>query len=210
MSLDISKVTKTAALGWLFVLTITAGTFAQAKRPIRPKPTAKAPATRPAAGKAAATMPASYPGVSVNRVDDVGFRKLLVPNGKPLMINFWATWCGPCREEFPDLVKLDAEYKDKIDFITVSLDEEEEINTGVPKFLAGMNAKMPTFVLITPDEEAAIAAVTKDWAGALPFTVIYDPKGAISYIRQGAIKPDTVRAEINKLLPPVESAKSAP
>src|SRR4051812_12171300 len=59
----------------------------------------------------------------VTQVDDESLPKILKPNGKPLLVNFWATWCDPCREEFPELVKIDADYKGKIDFITVTLDE---------------------------------------------------------------------------------------
>ncbi|MEO8648371.1 MAG: TlpA disulfide reductase family protein, partial [Acidobacteriota bacterium] len=58
--------------------------------------------------------------IKVTRLDDAGLEKLLRPKEKPLLINFWATWCDPCREEFPELVKLDSEYKGKIDFVTVS------------------------------------------------------------------------------------------
>lgn len=195
---SISKETK-AAFGWTFVLVLPLMIAGQAK-----KPAARKPAEKPAAAKPAAAGP------KVTRVDDAGFKKLLVPNGKPLMINFWATWCGPCREEFPDLVKLDAEYKGKIDFITVSLDFEEELNTGVPKFLSDMKAQMPTYLLVTPDETAAIAAVTKEWAGALPFTVIYDTQGKLAYFHQGIVKPDDVRAELNKLVPAAETLPSSP
>ena len=200
--------TKAAAVGWFFVLVLSVQAEGQTKRPATVKP---APARTGAEKTATTTKPAgpqsSVPLAKVTRIDDAGFRKLLVPNGKPLMINFWATWCGPCREEFPDLVKLDAEFKGKIDFITVSLDFEEELNTGVPKFLADMKAQMPTFLLVTPDETAAIAAVTKEWAGALPFTVIYEPKGSLVYVRQGIVNPETVRTELNKVIPASESAK---
>ena len=190
---NILKGTKAFAFAWVFVLLLPLAGFSQAKR------SAVKPAAKPAAAK-----PAASAGPKVTLVDDAAFKKLLVPNGKPLMINFWATWCGPCREEFPDLVKLDNEFKGKIDFITVTLDFEEELNTGVPKFLADMKAGMPTFLLVTPDESAAISSVTKEWAGALPFTVIYDPKGALVFVHQGIIKPDEVRAELNKLLPPAQ------
>lgn len=189
-----SNGTKTAVAGWIFVLLLTATAFGQAKRPV--KQPAKAPVSKTAPVKA--VLPPDAPTVTL--VDDLAFRKILVPNGKPLMINFWATWCGPCREEFPDLVKLDGEFKGKIDFFTVSLDEQEELTAGVPKFLFDMKAKMPTYLLVTPDEEAAIAAVSKEWAGALPLTVIYDPKGSIAYFRQGKVKPADVRVELNKLL----------
>ena len=46
---------------------------------------------------------------------------------KPLLVNFWATWCDPCRDEFPDLVKIDNDFRASIDFVTVSLDELTEI-----------------------------------------------------------------------------------
>lgn len=187
---NILKGTKASAFAWVFVLLLPLLTFSQAKRSA-----AKPSAVKPPASKA--VVPA---GPKVTLVDDAAFRKLLVPNGKPLMINFWATWCGPCREEFPDLVKLDNEFKGKIDFITVTLDFEEELKTGVPKFLADMKAGMPTFLLVTPDESAVISTITKEWAGALPFTVIYEPKGSLTYFHQGIISPDAVRGELNKLL----------
>lgn len=136
----------------------------------------------------------------VKKIGDKEFAELLKPKGKPLLINFWATWCEPCREEFPDLVKLDAEYKDRIDLITVSLDFEEELTTGVPKFLAEMKATMPTYLFITPDETAAISKVSKDWRGGLPFTVIFAADGNLSYLRQGLIRHDIVKRELDKLL----------
>src|SRR5438445_9026674 len=90
------------------------------------------------------TATAALPKVAP--IDADGLKKLLKPNGKPLLINFWATWCDPCRDEFPDLVKLDAAYRGKIDFITVSLDDLADINTDVPKFLSELKAEMPAFL----------------------------------------------------------------
>src|ERR1041385_2242974 len=111
----------------------------------------------------------------VQVIDLDGLKKLLQRDSKdtrPLLINFWATWCDPCREEFPDLVKLDAAYKGKIDFVTVSLDDLEDIKTTVPKFLSKMRATMPTYLLSTTDEDAAIAVISKDFQGNLPFTIL--------------------------------------
>ncbi|MGI8787471.1 MAG: redoxin family protein [Pyrinomonadaceae bacterium] len=134
----------------------------------------------------------------VTQIDAAGLKKLLVPNGKPLLVNFWATWCVPCQEEYPDLVKINNEYKGKIDFITVSLDDLVEITRDVPKFLAETKAEMPAYLLKTPDEEAAIAEVSKDWQGGLPFTIFYNAQGEIVYSKQGKIAPDFLRAEIEK------------
>lgn len=144
------------------------------------------------------TIAAQAPAVS--KINDKEFAELIKPKGKPLMINFWATWCEPCREEFPDLVKLDAEYRGKIDFITISLDFEEELKTGVPKFLTDMKATMPTYLLVSADETTAISSVSKEWQGGLPFTVIFDASGKLAYSRQGLIRHDIVKAEIEKLL----------
>jgi thiol-disulfide isomerase/thioredoxin len=154
---------------------------------------AQAPAKRPAPAQTT---------VKVTQIDEVAFKKLLAPAGKPLLINFWATWCDPCREEFPDLVKIDDEYRGKIDFITVSLDDLAEIDRDVPKFLAEMKAFMPAYLLKTDDENAAISAVSQEWKGGLPFTILFDENGGVSYFRQGKINVETVRSRINGLVSP--------
>lgn len=188
MRVSIFTWTKASVKGWLFVLILSVAAFAQ--RPTAPAP--KSPVSR-------ATAP-----VVVKLVDEVAFKKLIIPNGKPLLINFWATWCDPCREEFPDLVKLDNEYKGKIDFITVSLDDPEDIAGAVPKFLALMKAEMPAYLLKTADESAVISSVSKDWQGGMPFTVLFNEKGETRYFRQGKVVLETLRVELNKLTSGVE------
>jgi len=136
--------------------------------------------------------------VRVTQIDDAKIKQLLEHNGKPLLVNFWATWCGPCREEFPELVEIDAEYRGKIDFFTVSLDFVEEMDTTVPGFLKEMKAEMPTYVLVSADENALISSISKDWSGALPFTILYDEKGEIAFSRQGKVDGETLRREIEK------------
>jgi thiol-disulfide isomerase/thioredoxin len=176
--------TKGAVLGWLFVLFLSVSSEAQ----------------KPAAPKGTATGKASAPLPDVKLIDEVALKGLLVPKDKPLLVNFWATWCEPCREEFPDLVKLDNEFKGKIDFITVSLDDPADIPGPVKTFLASMNAEMPAYVLKTADEAAVISGVSKKWAGGMPFTILYHPKGNAVYERQGKVKLEVVRPEIEKLV----------
>ena len=139
----------------------------------------------------------SFPKVA--QIDQAGLKNLLKPNGKPLLINFWATWCAPCREEFPDLVKIGTDYEGKIDLITISLDELSEINGEVPKFLAQMKSESLAYLLKTPDEEAAIGLVSKDWKGALPFTILFNAQGDTIYSKQGKFETDVLTAEIEKL-----------
>ncbi len=152
---------------------------------------------QPAASKSTTV---AQTGPVITQIDIKGLRDVLKPAGKPRLVNFWATWCPPCREEFPDLVKLDADYKGRIDFVTITLDDPSDISTLVPKFLREMKAEMPTFLLSTPDENAAIALVSKDWSGNLPLTMLYTETGEVAYMRSGKIKAATVSAEIDKVL----------
>jgi thiol-disulfide isomerase/thioredoxin len=136
----------------------------------------------------------------VIKVDSVGLKKVLIPNSRPLFVNFWATWCEPCTEEFPDLVKLSEEYKGKIDFITVSLDDVSDINKSVPRFLASMNSKMPAYLLKTDDESTLITEVYKEWQGGLPFSILYTGSGKISHALQGKIRYEKLKIELEKSL----------
>ena len=153
----------------------------------------------PAQKSRAETKPRTAIPPRVVQIDDAQIKQLLKPGGKPLLVNFWATWCGPCREEFPDLVKIDEQYRGKIDFITVSLDFIEDINTAVPKFLTDMNAEMPTYLLVSADENTLISSIAENWSGGLPFTILYNAKGEITYIRQGKVSPEALKREIEKI-----------
>jgi thiol-disulfide isomerase/thioredoxin len=161
---------------------------------------------RPAARKAAA-KPALQYAIKVKLVDEVALKKVMVPSGKPLLVNFWATWCDPCREEFPDLVKIDQQYKGKIDFITVSLDEVENISTTVPKFLTAMKSEMPPYLLKATDESTFIASIAKDWQGGMPFTALYSATGELVYYREGKVILDTLHSELNKVIPAASAEK---
>lgn len=134
------------------------------------------------------------------QIDDIAIKNVIKPNGKPILINFWATWCEPCREEFPDLVKIHNDYKDKIDVVIITLDDLAEIDRDVPKFLTEMKATMPSYLLKTTNEDAAIASVSKEWQGGLPFTILFDEKGATAYFKQGKFKTETLRGAIDKLV----------
>ena len=148
--------------------------------------------------------PAALP--EVKQIDAVALKEVMKPAGRPLFVNFWATWCDPCREEFPDLVKFAGEYKGRIDFITISLDDLAEIKRDVPQFLSSMKADMPAYLLKTPDEDAAITSLALPWHGALPFSVLYNEKGEVAYVRPGKIKPVDLKAELEKLVAPKPAA----
>lgn len=147
---------------------------------------------------------ARQPSVSVQKVDLDGLKSLLTRDTKdsrPLLVNFWATWCDPCRDEFPDLVKIDKEYRPKgLDFIAISLDDASDIDTAVPSFLHQMHATMPTYLLNVSDPEPAIMAVDKEWSGALPGTFLYDVQGKVVFKHYGRVNAAELRTAIDKLV----------
>ena len=150
--------------------------------------------------KTGAAQPAAVASVQV--IDPQGLKGLLKrENARPLLINFWATWCDPCRDEFPDLVKIDTQYRDKgLDFVAISLDDLTEIKTGVPAFLREMSATMPAYLLNASDPDTAVSAVDPEWHGALPATFLFDPQGKLAFKQFGRIKPLELRAAIDKVM----------
>lgn len=172
------------------------------------------------AGIVGITTPAQYrrgkkrqPVISVAAIDADGLTAVLKrnsPNARPLLVNFWATWCDPCREEFPDLVKIDQQYRSRgLDFTAVSLDDVADIKTSVPRFLREMRVTTPTYLLNVSEPEVAMSKVDSQWSGALPATFLYDAQGKIVYKRLGRIKVDELTAAIEKLLRSSESPASS-
>jgi len=153
-------------------------------------------------GPVQSTRAKNTAGVEIRQIDLDGLKKLLHRDPKdkrPLLINFWATWCDPCREEFPDLVKVDSDYRSKgLNFVAISLDDVTDIRTVVPQFLKEMKATMPVVLLNVIDPEPAIKAVDPNWDGQLPATFLYDKDNKLVFRHFGRIKADELRAALDK------------
>ena len=170
-----------------------------------------APAQTPSAGTAATNrkpQPGPFVPGSLNltdpeirEIDLDGLKKLLLRDPKdtrPLLVNFWATWCDGCREEFPDLVKIDNDYRAKgLNFLSITLDEVSD-KSRAADFLKEMKATMSVVLLNVNDPEPAIHAVDEKWDGALPATFLYDREGKLVFKYFGKIKPAELRAAIDK------------
>ena len=130
---------------------------------------------------AKATLDAAT-GIAPQRVEviDVGGLKQLVTqrNGKILFLNFWATWCQPCVEEFPEIVRLASEMPDtEIEFVAVSLDYPDEVESKILPFIREKKVPFKVLVADAKDQDTFINAVSPRWNGALPLTIIYDVEG---------------------------------
>ena len=151
--------------------------------------------------KGRAAKPAKQ-SIVVSPIDTNELKGLLTQQReRPLLVNFWATYCDPCRDEFPDLVKIDKEYRPHaLEFVTVSLDDMADIKTGVPKFLDSMKATMPAYLLNVTDPEPAINLVDPRWQGDLPATYLYNEKGEVVYKHIGRVNPVELREAIEKVV----------
>ncbi|MBK9097354.1 MAG: TlpA family protein disulfide reductase [bacterium] len=94
-----------------------------------------------------------------------------------LLINVWATWCAPCREEFPELVKLANDYSNKVRVVGISVDEKGDLDSKVIPFLKNQKASFQNYLLKVIDPEDFINALNEKWGGAIPATFIYDKEG---------------------------------
>ena len=100
--------------------------------------------------------------------------------GHVVLVNFWATWCGPCVAEFPDILRLRREYSERgLELLFVSIDEPGKDMDVVSRFLRKMGVDFETYMKHTRNDEAFINSVSISWSGALPATFIYDRKGRL-------------------------------
>lgn len=116
---------------------------------------------------------------TIRTIDADGFDSLRTHrNGRTLVLNIWATWCTPCREEFPDLVTLSKDLKSKtVDFAAISVDYPDEIDSKILPFLKPLAVPFPVFVSDFPAADQLINAVDSTWSGAIPATIVYAPDG---------------------------------
>ncbi len=136
--------------------------------------------------------------VTLDEIDASGIKDLIKnsSSGKVRLINFWATWCGPCITEFPDLIIIDRMYRGRsFEFISVSADKQAR-RTDALNFLKKQEASNKNFIFNDDDVYKLIEAVDNDWQGALPFTMIIEPGGKVLYKKMDMIDP----LEVKKLI----------
>ena len=112
-------------------------------------------------------------------LDAKGLREMIVrQRGRVVLVNFWATWCVPCREEFPELSRLQNNLGSRgLQVLGVSTDLAREA-PGVEKFLDAQRPSFPNYRKRSGgDDQDFIQAVDPSWQGELPFSVLYARDG---------------------------------
>ncbi len=129
--------------------------------------------------------------VTLEEINAKEIRELIAntTSDKLRLINIWATWCGPCITEFPDLVIIDRMYRGRqFEFISISADKQARKGDAL-RFLQKQQASNKNFIFNDDDVYKLIEAVDPDWQGALPFTMLIEPGGKIIYKKQDMIDP---------------------
>ncbi|SAL39128.1 TlpA family protein disulfide reductase [Caballeronia concitans] len=121
-------------------------------------------------------------------------RPLAAFKGKPVVVNFWASWCGPCVKEMPTLSAIQREYQKKgITFIGLGVDSEKNVND----FLKKVPVDYPVYV--TGFGGADLARSFGNNAGGLPFTVVIDAKGAVRSTKLGEVNEAELKRTLDAL-----------
>lgn len=129
----------------------------------------------------AATAPAAGEPVKHLRPEDYGLRIVAAKKGRVLVVNFWATWCEPCREEMPSLVSASRKFPSRdLAVVLVSLDSQKTGPVQVPKFLAEKKVPFVCWLAKTRDPQDFIDTVDRTWDGSLPYTLVYGRDGKIA------------------------------
>ena len=141
--------------------------------------------------------------VSVEMVtaDQVTALRKNVGTNKLLLVNFWATWCGPCTVEFPELQKMVRMYaKRPLEIVTVSINSPDEKKFAL-SFLQEQHAINRNLLFAGSDSADAVKAFGTNWAGGVPYTVLIGMNGDVLYKTQGGMNALDVRRAILKNLP---------
>ena len=141
------------------------------------------------------------PGIS-GELDANGLaRRVAQERGRVVLVNFWATWCLPCREEFPDLSRLQRKYAARgLRILGVSTDLRSQM-PAVEKLLADVKPSFPNYRKTTGgDDGKFIDAVDPSWGGELPFSVVFGRDGKKAMVLSGQHTYRQYELEILKLL----------
>jgi peroxiredoxin len=135
--------------------------------------------------------------VTLQTIDEKGIRELLRNDSdKVRLVNVWATWCGPCVAEFPELVAIHRMYRGrKFELVTISADAPGKADDALA-FLRKQQASTRNFIFHEENKYKLVEAVDEKWPGALPYTLIVEPGGKVIYRQPGEFSALDLRKAI--------------
>jgi thiol-disulfide isomerase/thioredoxin len=135
--------------------------------------------------------------VSLNSLDGEGIRSLIQNNSTKLrLVNIWATWCGPCVIEFPELININRMYRGRdFELVTISADKPDKSEKALD-FLKKNQASFKNYIFSKDDKYELIEAVDESWQGALPYTLLIAPGGKIISRIPDAFDPLKLKRQI--------------
>lgn len=135
--------------------------------------------------------------VTLEKLSPAGLADLLKNNtDELLLVNFWATWCGPCIIEYPEFITMERMYTARdFRFVSISMDSPDQLDKAL-KYLKSKESAVPNYLMDTNDKYEVINVVGKEWDGSLPITLLIEPGGKIAYRVPGTIQPLVLRKAI--------------
>jgi thiol-disulfide isomerase/thioredoxin len=135
--------------------------------------------------------------VTLETIDTAGIEALVRNDSDKLrLVNVWATWCGPCVIEFPDLVSVHRIYRGRdFEVVTIDADPPEKRDKAL-EFLKEQQASTRNYAFDKGDPYALIDAVDAEWPGNLPHTIVVAPGGEVVYRSDGAFDTLEMRKAI--------------
>jgi thiol-disulfide isomerase/thioredoxin len=146
--------------------------------------------------------PEPAPPKGVPALDEAGFHKVLEQyRGRVLLVNFWATWCEPCREEFPGIVRLYRVYHSRgLSVVAISMDEPHSVN-AIQQFLKSQHAAFGCYRQEFHNFPALVDSIDPSWGGGIPASFLYDRQGKRVSSWEGATTYDQLERAVRPLLP---------
>ena len=121
------------------------------------------------------------------------------PGAQAVLVNVWATWCEPCREEMPDLVRFYRDHRaEGLRLVLISADDDDQ-RAEVARVLTALRFDGPAFIK-RGNDMTFIDALDPHWKGALPATFLFDARGEKRTSWLGSVTYDDLRARVSGLL----------
>lgn len=149
------------------------------------------------------------PGIAqeIKSLKAIELEKIIKENNRPLIIDFWATWCKPCLEDMPVLIKevneqnrLAKKATDSIQLVLVSLDLEEEFPAGLSSFVKKRKIKAKVMWLDETNADYFCPKVDPNWSGAIPATLFVNNQTGYRKFFEEKISKQKLKEEIMAIL----------